>query len=193
MQPLVSQVEINGRVQKIEYEGLPVICFKCGRYGHQSEACSSNTNEGNIVGDYTNSQDKQRAEMTEPQEDRRMEVSHFESFGPWMIASKKGRCPNAGKENGNALNRNRMPQGTHVSIFQVLAQMNEETSNGVPTEPQVLPDIPGQFQATNSNSNPSKITFRANLSKSATRLQQRKKAVMSIQNRPEASTSNNPF
>ncbi|KAL9434746.1 hypothetical protein AB3S75_029396 [Citrus x aurantiifolia] len=106
---------------------------------------------------------------------------------------QEGLSTECRKENGDALNRNRTPQGTHVSRFQVLAQINEETSNGVSTEPQILPDILGQFQATNSNSNLSKITFRANLSKSATRRQQRKKAAMNIQNRPEASTSNNPF
>ena len=193
MQPLVSQVEINGRVQKIKYEGLPVICFKYGRYGHHSETCNGNTNEGNPTGDYTNSQDQQRAEKTEPQENRRVEVSHLEPFGPWMIVSKRGRRLNAGKENGDVFNRNRMHQGTHVSRFQVLAQIPEETANGAPTEPHVLPEIPGHFQATNSNSNPNTITFRANLSKSANRWQQRKKAAMSIQNRPEASTSNNPF
>uniref|UniRef100_A0A1S8ACP9 GroES-like zinc-binding alcohol dehydrogenase family protein n=1 Tax=Citrus limon TaxID=2708 RepID=A0A1S8ACP9_CITLI len=193
VQPLVSQVKINGRVQKIEYEGLPFICFKCGRYGHHSDICSSNTNDGNPTGDYTNSQDQQRAEMTEPQEDKREEATHLEPFGPWMIASKRGRRPNAGKENSDVLNRNKMQQGNHASRFQVLTQIPEETSNGLPTEPHVLPDIPGHFQATNSNSNPSTITFKANLSKSATRRQQRKKAAMIIQNRPEASTSNNPF
>ncbi|KAK9198036.1 hypothetical protein WN944_013219 [Citrus x changshan-huyou] len=143
--------------QKIEYEGLPVICFKCGRYGHHSETCSRNTNDGNPTGDYTNSQDQQRAETTEPQEDRREEANNLEPFGPRMIASKRGRRPNAGKENGDVLNRYRMPP------------------------------------ATNSNSNPTTITFKANLSKSATRRQQRKKAALIIQNRPEASTSNNPF
>lgn len=131
--------------------------------------------------------------MTEPQEDKREEATHLEPFGPWMIASKRGRRSNAGKENGDVLNRNKMQQGNHASRFQVLAQIPEETSNGLPTEPHVLPDIPGHFQATNSNSNPSTITFKANLSKSATRRQQRKKAAMIIQNRPEASTSNNPF
>ncbi|KDO59838.1 hypothetical protein CISIN_1g037799mg [Citrus sinensis] len=32
--PLVSQFVLDGKVQKVEYEGLPVICFTCGRYGH---------------------------------------------------------------------------------------------------------------------------------------------------------------
>lgn len=37
--PLVSQFELEGKVQKVEYEGLPVICFSCGRYGHNSNGC----------------------------------------------------------------------------------------------------------------------------------------------------------
>ncbi|MBA0743396.1 hypothetical protein Gogos_006079 [Gossypium gossypioides] len=29
--PLLSQVLINGNIQRIEYESLPVVCFSCGR------------------------------------------------------------------------------------------------------------------------------------------------------------------
>ncbi|KAL4363781.1 hypothetical protein GQ457_04G017640 [Hibiscus cannabinus] len=32
--PLVSKTVINGRVQIVEYEALPTVCFKCGTYGH---------------------------------------------------------------------------------------------------------------------------------------------------------------
>ncbi|KAK5775463.1 hypothetical protein PVK06_043358 [Gossypium arboreum] len=38
--PLLSQVLINGNIQRIEYESLPVVCFSCGRYGHFKEACT---------------------------------------------------------------------------------------------------------------------------------------------------------
>ncbi|KAK5772135.1 hypothetical protein PVK06_048406 [Gossypium arboreum] len=31
---LVSEVRINGQLQRVEYESLPDVCFKCERYGH---------------------------------------------------------------------------------------------------------------------------------------------------------------
>ena len=37
--PLVSRFKINNRVQKVEYEDLPTICYSCGRFGHVVEAC----------------------------------------------------------------------------------------------------------------------------------------------------------
>ncbi|KAL4290564.1 hypothetical protein GQ457_14G013460 [Hibiscus cannabinus] len=37
--PLVSGLVIDGMYQAIEYEGLPVICFGCGKYGHTKDAC----------------------------------------------------------------------------------------------------------------------------------------------------------
>lgn len=39
--PLVSKVRINGRLQRVEYEALPNICFRCGLYGLAKEACLS--------------------------------------------------------------------------------------------------------------------------------------------------------
>lgn len=39
--PLISQVLINGKMQKVEYEFLSTVCFHCGRYGHTKELCSN--------------------------------------------------------------------------------------------------------------------------------------------------------
>ncbi|KAL4284430.1 hypothetical protein GQ457_16G028420 [Hibiscus cannabinus] len=41
--PLVSGIVIDGHRQDIEYEGLPEICFKCGRAGHSKEMCLRET------------------------------------------------------------------------------------------------------------------------------------------------------
>lgn len=36
---LILFVEILGHMQKIEYEGLHIICFECGGYGHTKDNC----------------------------------------------------------------------------------------------------------------------------------------------------------
>ncbi|KAJ1385448.1 Zinc finger, CCHC-type [Sesbania bispinosa] len=36
---LVSKFQLHGRTYNIEYEGLYLLCFDCGRYGHRKENC----------------------------------------------------------------------------------------------------------------------------------------------------------
>ncbi|CAN1775021.1 hypothetical protein LINPERHAP1_LOCUS13195, partial [Linum perenne] len=38
--PLKSKYRLWRRVQRVEYQGLHVVCFKCGRYGHGVGECS---------------------------------------------------------------------------------------------------------------------------------------------------------
>ena len=140
VKPLVSQVELNGRVQKIEYEGLPVICFKCGRYGHNSGDCSENINDGQSGGEEISGKDNQRGDVLVVQEDGRSEDTHFEPFGPWIVASKRGRKLASGKETVREQNRNRSIQGNTVLRFQVLDQIHEENFNRVIPEIHAFPD-----------------------------------------------------
>ncbi|KAL4340929.1 hypothetical protein GQ457_08G016820 [Hibiscus cannabinus] len=37
--PLISGIIIDGQRQPVEYEGLPSICYGCGKYGHSKEVC----------------------------------------------------------------------------------------------------------------------------------------------------------
>lgn len=37
--PLLSKFRLNGRVWRIQYEGLRQICFKCGHLGHKDTEC----------------------------------------------------------------------------------------------------------------------------------------------------------
>ncbi|MBA0661773.1 hypothetical protein Goklo_006024, partial [Gossypium klotzschianum] len=72
--PLTSKILINGYLQKIEYENLPVICFSCGRYGYSKENCP------NVV------------HTTEPVKETEPKVVMSKStaigdgdYGPWIL------------------------------------------------------------------------------------------------------------
>lgn len=38
-QPLLSKSRLRQKIHKREYEGIHLICFHCGHYGHRSEEC----------------------------------------------------------------------------------------------------------------------------------------------------------
>ncbi|PPS16263.1 hypothetical protein GOBAR_AA04321 [Gossypium barbadense] len=46
--PLVSQILINGKTQRVEYEILLMVCFHYGRYGHVKENCTFRNSELNV-------------------------------------------------------------------------------------------------------------------------------------------------
>lgn len=97
--PLVSQFELEAKVQKVEYEGLPVICFTCGRYDHNNNGCKGFGN-GKHYEDVAQLQtDGQFKEAPTHQEARREDANNVEHFGPWMIAIRKGWKSINGKEN----------------------------------------------------------------------------------------------
>lgn len=75
--PLVSKLFFNGKLQQVEYKGLPSICFKCGRVGRASDGCLG---EGLTV-------EMDVLEGNQPFKvvlglDKRVEE---ESFGSWMV------------------------------------------------------------------------------------------------------------
>ncbi|KAI9084010.1 hypothetical protein K1719_034006 [Acacia pycnantha] len=37
--PLISKIQVDGEIIFVEYEGLPSICFDCGKYGHLQNSC----------------------------------------------------------------------------------------------------------------------------------------------------------
>ncbi|KAK9224924.1 hypothetical protein WN943_009964 [Citrus x changshan-huyou] len=55
--------------------------------------------------------------------------SNEEPFGPWMIATKRGRKPYSGKEITGGSHRNREFARTDISRFQILDQVSDEYEN----------------------------------------------------------------
>ncbi|MBA0630553.1 hypothetical protein Godav_002640 [Gossypium davidsonii] len=93
--PLTSQVSINGRMQRVEFEALPTVCFSCGNYGHLKSSCFSSLTDRNIHG---GKEDSPKAMDKEANPAAAAAVA----FGPWMVVQRKSRRNQAGKRNQKA-------------------------------------------------------------------------------------------
>ncbi|KAL4302118.1 hypothetical protein GQ457_10G024680 [Hibiscus cannabinus] len=71
--PLIPCIGIDGMVQKLEYEGLSQICFKCGTYGHSKDGCGNT-----ILVPPAEPPVSKHMEVISPQVDKGSEL-----FGPW--------------------------------------------------------------------------------------------------------------
>ncbi|XP_038715029.1 uncharacterized protein LOC120008721 [Tripterygium wilfordii] len=123
--PLCSQFKRDGKIQNVEYECLPKICFVCGCFGHMSGSCptrSSMENEG----------EKSNAEETHGGAgDTEVATEENPNFGPWMLASRKGKPRKSrevyqSRENGSLIGE----RNQRESRFNVLEEIevNEGTT-----------------------------------------------------------------
>ncbi|XP_031124258.1 uncharacterized protein LOC116026974 [Ipomoea triloba] len=101
-QPLISRFTLEEKVWPVAYEGMHLVCFSCGLYGHRQDCCPTApqkdpeeaAHEGTEQGQAERSQQSARAPPT-------MGVGGFTArpYGPWMIAQRKERRQN-GKQMG---------------------------------------------------------------------------------------------
>lgn len=116
--PLVPRIYLDGQWQPVEYEGLPMICFKCGRSGHRE--CPYVTKEVTPVnenGAPPLEKDKVASETGKETEDQIQK-----DFGPWMIAQnrRKRRTPKStGIVNGKE-QQGPVIKGSRYDILSVL-------------------------------------------------------------------------
>ncbi|KAK5802615.1 hypothetical protein PVK06_030222 [Gossypium arboreum] len=85
-QPLVSKIVIDGRIQRVEYESLPVVCFDCGRYGHNREIYPYRSDKENEPFTVENPLPRNVPEIPKYVEEDR--------YGPWMLVERKQRRKN---------------------------------------------------------------------------------------------------
>lgn len=92
--PLVSMIEIEGRAQNVEYEGLTNICFQCGMFGHVKENCPLNKKSDVDMGEGKGGDGN-------PGEERLEAAKECEYFGPWMqVARRENRGGYGGRKPG---------------------------------------------------------------------------------------------
>lgn len=88
--PLVSQFLLDGKVQKVEYENLPNICFGCGKYGHNCESCPDRVVMNGRVGETGLAGASQNAKIL-PEKGTEGDIQDLPEYGPWMVVSRKGK------------------------------------------------------------------------------------------------------
>ncbi|MBA0738408.1 hypothetical protein Gogos_011770, partial [Gossypium gossypioides] len=49
--PFTSQILVNGKVQRVEFEAVLAVCFTCGCYGHLKGLCPFTLGDQNIDAD----------------------------------------------------------------------------------------------------------------------------------------------
>ncbi|CAL2259569.1 unnamed protein product [Prunus armeniaca] len=90
--PLDAFIQINQNWYNIEYEGLPDICYLCGRYGHKREKCELNVKDAETVNGETTSA---MGANVEGSSSVRINRAHYESDqslrGPWMNVPPRRR------------------------------------------------------------------------------------------------------
>ncbi|KAL4302839.1 hypothetical protein GQ457_10G020830 [Hibiscus cannabinus] len=80
--PLLSCIEIDGKVQKLEYEGLNQICFGCGVYGHSKDNCARNNSTTPLSDVMPVAKDLPVSEPTAAT-----------PYGSWMVVDTRRRRP----------------------------------------------------------------------------------------------------
>ncbi|XP_024041874.1 uncharacterized protein LOC127898858 [Citrus sinensis] len=141
--PLVSQFELDGKIQKVEYEGLPVICYKCGLYEHSSSNCKDAKNSTSSEEDGQSHQAMPGNEAPGQHAKGCNGDSTVEPFGPWMMAPRRGRKPNNGRVNTGDLNRNREFTGAGTSREVATDHIERQGS-----DPQPLADPPNNHNTS---------------------------------------------
>lgn len=90
--PLLSKFWLKGKVWKIQYEGLRLICYNCGKINHKEEDCP----------DLDANKEKLAHAMEQKKEKEAKEPEATSTYGDWMLVKKPVRNRNTAKQSKNA-------------------------------------------------------------------------------------------
>ncbi|XP_031124226.1 uncharacterized protein LOC116026940 [Ipomoea triloba] len=159
--PLLAKFTLKNRVRPIVYEGLHLICFKCGMYGHSVDGCSLNRKEDitqqsnmdgggrpeNSSGEGNGTEEGMHGKRNTHMETTIIRPEVTEDYGSWMIAPKhkrnytknQGNKNQGGKDYGKK-DQNEAGRGNQTSVqsgsrYASLAENLEEENEQTTEEP----------------------------------------------------------
>ncbi|XP_028768657.1 uncharacterized protein LOC114726246 [Neltuma alba] len=160
--PLLGSYTIDGNRLKIEYEGLQIICYHCGRFGHDHDHCPS---KQNAVQKNTQAEDAASKNADKNGVNRPPEVEQGSRFGEWMLAqpSRRGRRPMQ-KEGQNVSAIKGLIKESHTSRYAALESEeadfeNKEKDGMVRKPPKDMSSAPrGKEKKGQTDTQPKKMT-----------------------------------
>ncbi|XVF02788.1 hypothetical protein REPUB_Repub04eG0204400 [Reevesia pubescens] len=165
--PLVPKIFIGGRWQRVEYEGLGMLCFECGKFGHVRDQCYMNKKEDNTT---TTKGDTRTTAEESPQQ----QLDELSNYGPWMIATRRTRQPRADgtskqRSQPDGQGRGGKMKNTEGSRFTILSDANEtnEIEDSVPNPLPPVTKVHEKVKQRNASSNYSSEIFKKDLQASA--------------------------
>ncbi|XP_050216415.1 uncharacterized protein LOC126667478 [Mercurialis annua] len=120
--PLISSILIDGRLQRVEYEGLPIICFDCGRYGHRENHCQFKKVDVNSP--------QQVRQVIDNNDQIPATTAEESRFGPWMQVTNQRRKP--GFKGNNQAISDKISSGSRYDSIANLEEENhgQDSTNG---------------------------------------------------------------
>nr|GMC74996.1 uncharacterized protein LOC109158503 [Ipomoea batatas] len=91
---------MEGRVWHVAYEGIHLVCFSCGLYGHRQESCPTRPKEvgeeatARVNEEVAGDRDRSRGQSGENDggaEERRVPLAGNRPYRSWMIVNRKDR------------------------------------------------------------------------------------------------------
>ncbi|KAJ8774516.1 hypothetical protein K2173_016962 [Erythroxylum novogranatense] len=105
--PLKPKLKVEGKEVSIEYEGLPLICFECGIFGHRKADCPSTLHPRPPV----------EVAQPSPLVAETPADQKQPSYGPWMLVQRRMKAPgHLGNTTGGSLSGQRAAQVSHPKL-----------------------------------------------------------------------------
>ncbi|XP_061354602.1 uncharacterized protein LOC133299177 [Gastrolobium bilobum] len=107
--PLQAEYKIEGKIKQVEYEGLHLVCYSCGKYGHKIEACTIKGHQNQILKLSHENQNENKIEETSSinvqihQEAKIGDHTQEGRFGPWMLVNRQKRSFRGSSSNQKGL------------------------------------------------------------------------------------------
>ncbi|XP_061340122.1 uncharacterized protein LOC133286691 [Gastrolobium bilobum] len=127
-QPLQVEYKVEDRVKRIEYEGLHLICYTCGMYGHRQENCPHHYVQEVERG--THEKEEHAESKDSHANTSKCPAVDHPNFGPWMQVIKGRRNQGSDNVKGKKIQNTRKAENKFEVLTNQESQKGEDGNSG---------------------------------------------------------------